>query len=397
MDALQPLRLIWSDEPKRYLLLLVLFAAFYSYAFVGGPAPVRPLEVGAAPAGGPLTVYFFHLAGCSHCRAQIDFNQRLADEFPSVEWKYYEVSSAGARAVMEQMVAERNATVTGVPVTIIGNSVVNGFDENTIGPRLRSLIWAELDNKTTAVGNATGNNSDCDACKLPAAQIFMLPIFGPITDAQMHPLLLSAMAGLGQAVGPCAAMLLAFWAAMGLVSGRSRAVQLTGIAFGAASAAIGLLFLLKWLDPHPLLLGWRAAGIILGAFALFWGLHELDEIRKGGKEKKPDAHPLGAVFIAGVIMAGVLAIPITAAAFVCAGPLNEGIIRATAQAPEQLLYLFMYAVVYAVSPLILFAIVYLAAFGHFGKRVELVARLIGILMLLAMAGILLVRPTLLQI
>ena len=291
MDAIQPLRLIWADEVRRYLLLLALFAAFYSYAFVGGPAPVRPLEFGAGPAGGPLSVYFFHLAGCPHCRDQTDFNQQLANEFPSVEWKYYEVSDAGARSLMERMVAERNGTVNGVPVTIVGNAVVNGFDRNTVRPVLRSLIQAELDRGagTTNAADAppinssasnASNFSDCPACKIFAGsvQTLTVPVLGPVLPSQMHPLILAAMAGLGQAIGPCAVALLAFWAAMGLVSGRSREVQFTGIAFGAASAVIGLLFLLRWLDPYQMLGGLRPAGIALGAFALFWGLHELNEI-----------------------------------------------------------------------------------------------------------------------
>ena len=256
------------------------------------PGPVRSLEVGTSPSvsDAPLTVYFFHLAGCSHCRAQEDYNQVLANEFPSVEWKYYEVSDAGARSLMDRMVAERNATVDGVPVTIIGNTVVNGFDQNTVGPMLRSLILKGL-GQATASGdssnfstvssnpeNASSNSSYCAACTIFAssAQIITVPIFGPVISTQMHPLLLAAMAGLGQAIGPCAIGLLVFWMAMGLVSGRSRTVQFSGIAFGAASAAIGLLFLLKVLDPYPILGAWRPASIALGAFALFWSL-ELHE------------------------------------------------------------------------------------------------------------------------
>jgi hypothetical protein len=277
MNARQPLRSIWADEPRRYLLLLVLFAAVFSYAFVGSPGPVRPLEVGIAAGGG-----------------------------------------------------------------------------------------------------------------------IMLPLFGLVSTSQTHPAMLAAMAGLGQAAGPCAGGLLVFWAAMGLVSGRSRAIQFTGIAFGAASAGTGLLFLLKWVDPYPLIWGWRAAGIALGAFALFWGLHELDGIvraRRSKKKKNEKAvSSFGPLFFAGVVAAGLVAIPITAAVFVCAGPLNAGIIGATAQAPEQAAYLAVYAFVYAVAPLIIFALVYLAAFGRFGRRVELGARLLGILLLLLFGAAMLLLP-----
>lgn len=289
MNARQPLRLLWADESRRNLLLLLIFAAVCSYALVGAPQPVRPLEVGA-------------------------------------------------------------------------------------------IAGLEADSADGGIA---------------------LPLFGLVSTAQTHPMLLAAMAGLGQAAGPCAGGLLVFWAAMGLVSGRSRAVQFTGIGFGAASAGVGLLFLLGWVDPYPLLWGWRAAGIILGAFALFWGLHELGGIVRahgfGKKKSGKTVFPFGPFFFAGAVAAGVVAIPITAAVFVCAEPLNTGIISATAQAPEQAVYLAVYAIVYAVAPLILFALVYLAAFGRFGHRVELAARLLGILLLLLLGAALLLLPAVQQI
>ncbi len=418
MDALQPLRHVWADEVRRYLLLLVIFAAFYSFAFVGQPEPVRPMVI--ISGNNSATVDFFYSAGCPHCREQMAYNQVLADEFPTVVWKYHEMSDGGSRTLLDQMLAARNKTANGVPVTIIGPHVSVGFDQANVAPKLKEWLAEAVGNNqngssassaasdiivanaSNSVNPANVNDSNCPACKLP-------PV-GRTNETNskfpLESLIAAVTGGIWQAASPCAIGLLILWGGMGLVSGRRRDVQLVGIAFGVVSGTLSMLFMSKWLSPYSFLGGWRIVTIILGAFALYWSLTQLNEMGRAHHqhkrmvgEKRPPKETLFdiltsfkpiALFCAAAVM--ILAVPITSASYICASHLQDDFTKSIPNETGVAVYLIIYDLVYALAPLIFFAVVYYIAYGQLGPRAELAARILGLVMLFGLGVLLLMFP-----
>lgn len=79
-----------------------------------------------------VNLYLFWGDGCPHCEAEQKYLADLQEEFGNLKITKYEVwYNTQNNQFMKQIAAETNESLTGVPVTIVGQTIITGFSEST--------------------------------------------------------------------------------------------------------------------------------------------------------------------------------------------------------------------------------------------------------------------------
>lgn len=75
-----------------------------------------------------VNLYLFWGDGCPHCEAEQEFLTEIEEEFPNLKITKYEVWHNQKNQELLNLIASKtNQTLTGVPVTIIGQTTIKGF------------------------------------------------------------------------------------------------------------------------------------------------------------------------------------------------------------------------------------------------------------------------------
>ncbi len=121
----------------KILQLAVLMTAF----FVLGSLTVQAQNQTETTTQLP-TVYFFRGEGCPHCAAEEEFLTELKKEYPQLEIVDYEVwYNQDNVSKLRRVASALNIKSAGVPITVIGESVVVGFTSaETTGPIIKNNI-----------------------------------------------------------------------------------------------------------------------------------------------------------------------------------------------------------------------------------------------------------------
>ncbi|MFW5746964.1 MAG: glutaredoxin family protein [Nanoarchaeota archaeon] len=94
-------------------------------------APVRAQDAQINMSEYDLDVNLFYSYTCAHCHEEIEYLDSIKDEYPQIEFNYFEVSKKEhtfERALLERFAEEYNSSTQGVPRTFIGEKVFIGFD-----------------------------------------------------------------------------------------------------------------------------------------------------------------------------------------------------------------------------------------------------------------------------
>lgn len=79
-----------------------------------------------------LNLYLFFGDGCPHCAMEKEYLEELTKEYKELNVIKYEVWYNEENSMfLKQIADETNKTLTGVPVTIIGQTIITGFKDST--------------------------------------------------------------------------------------------------------------------------------------------------------------------------------------------------------------------------------------------------------------------------
>lgn len=288
---------------KRKNILHFLLAAVILGALI---FPVTSLAQDEQPTTKTLpTIYFFRGDGCPHCAAEEEFLQTLKTEYPTLKVVDYEVWYNQDNVKKLQQVAERlNIKSAGVPVTVIGESVVVGFTSaETTGGVIRKNIEAciaqgcidavSLILAGTYQASPSGANvseaATCDdqgACsfKSKEGEFVNLPLIGPVNVGQWSlPVLTIVIAAL-DGFNPCAMWVLIFLISLLLSMEDKKKMWILGSSFIITSGVIYFLFLAAWLNLFIFLGFISYVRIAIGIVAIASGVYHLREwyVNKSG-------------------------------------------------------------------------------------------------------------------
>jgi hypothetical protein len=402
------------------LLLLLVLAAPSALA--------QPAGGGAAPFAVP--VYFFWGDGCPHCAAQKVFHEQLLADHPNVVIHAYEVYNVPAnRPLMEAMAAAFGRPVTGVPMTFIGDEVWVGYTDaygrqmrdavaryegyaapdpvDRVAPDLRERFVPTPAPAPAAAPPPSGSSG---------ATTIDVPLLGAIDVGSRALWLSTALIALVDGFNPCSLWVLALLLAVVINTKSRRRVLLVGLTFLIVTSAVYGLFIagLFSIFSYVSFLGWirvLVAGIAL-AFALV-NLKDYFAYKQGFSLTIDDAQKPGIYKGIRGVMSARASLPATLAA--TAGmalgvtlvelPCTAGLpvlwttllADAGVGAVAFALLLLLYMVIFLLDELLIFGVVVVTMrAARIEEREGRVLKLVGGAVMLALALVMLVRPTLLE-
>lgn len=208
-----------------------------------------------------LTLYVFKGDGCPHCKAEMDYLDTIKDKYTNLEIKEYEVWYDDDNAsLLTKVESYFNIKRSGVPTTIIGNTVIQGYqNESSTGKKIERVInfYEENDYKDIVKeikdGTAIKNTKKTDKfqeeeTKLDKETSVKAPIVGNVNLKDVSLLTSAVILGLIDGFNPCAMWILLFLISA-LIGMKDRKRMWTlGLTFLITSGLVYMLIMLSWIS-----------------------------------------------------------------------------------------------------------------------------------------------------
>ncbi len=259
---------------------IILVFSVFLFSLIG----FLPVQAENIADSDKVNVYFFWGEGCPHCESEKPFLEKMEKRYPEIEVHSFEVwGNAENRKMMRDFGEKLNATVNGVPFTVIGEKhVVGWMDEANTGAQIEDAIKCAVNQMCRDVGEEiiTGHQNikkepEVKTPTIPEA--LTLPLIGEIQTKNISlPVLTVLIAGL-DGFNPCAMWALLFLISLLLGMKNRKRMWFLGVAFIVTSAGVYFLFLSAWLNLL-LFIGFILwVRILIGLVALGGGGYYLKE------------------------------------------------------------------------------------------------------------------------
>jgi glutaredoxin len=374
-----------------------------------------------AQADEPVTLLYFGADGCPYCAQMETFLDDLEARFgDDLVIERHEVSGdVAARDRWIRETAARGQQASGVPTTILGDTVWVGFDPAT-GARVGAATTAAIelraastdtrDDAAAAADGVTGSPATTDT-------VVDVPLLGQVDVASRSAIATTALIAFIDGFNPCSLWVLAVLLAMVLNAGATRGrvaliggvfLTVTGLIYGAFIAGVfTVLGFIEYLGA--IRIGIAALALFVGAvnvkdyFAFKQGLSFTipdrfkPRIYRGGRSVRAADRPLTAVVGTTVAMAAGVALvelPCTAGfPVIWSGIMRTQGIEGTTFAGLLGLYLLIYV---GLELTLFVAVLVTLRIGRFEERYGRMLKLLGGMVMLALGGVLLFAPALMD-
>ncbi len=388
---------IYQDPFKRYLVIALV--AIGAVLLLTGQEAAKP----SATEG--LEVHFFYLPGCSHCHEQEPFNDKLANEYPSIHFIYHDAMKPEESALLAEMLASVGEKGNPeFPVTIFGGQAFMGWEsEETTGKAIETALQQCLAGDCPQTGSETPDDE------------VALPIIGKIRLLDYSLPALAVVLGLVDGFNPCAMWVLAYLISLIMTLGDRRKIWLLVGSFVFASGVLYFLFMTAWLNAFLLIGYFRPMTIIIGSVALGAGIVNIREFVRtkgaiacevGDAESRKNTmsrmqkvvfSPLTLGTIAGIVG---LAFVVNSIEFVCSSALPAIFAHVLSLSDLSTLqyyaYILLYVFFFMLDDLIIFGAAALAMTSSLGDRYAKYCRPVGGAILILLGALLLFAPHLLR-
>lgn len=232
-------------------------------------------------------VYLFYGKYCPHCEREREFLADLQSRHPDLVIREFEVSeNRENNKLFGEVISVLPTDVRGVPVTVVGDKVFNGFlNAETTGKQIEAAIEVccreECPDLVAPFLTATepGPEVSDQECGEPAEAglKIKLPFIGEINPAAYSLPVLTVMIAAVDGFNPCAMWVLLFLISLLLGMKDRKKMWILGGSFIAASAVMYFLFLTAWLKFF-LFIGWISwVRYAIGLVAIGSGAYHLRE------------------------------------------------------------------------------------------------------------------------
>jgi hypothetical protein len=382
------LKITFQDSFKRYLIIsLIILGTVIGFT-----------SQGTSSAGEGYQVYFFYLPGCSHCEAQEHFNQKLQNEYPSINITREDATTPAGIALLSQMLDERGIEEEpDFPITIFGNQVFGGWEsEETTGAIIEEALQQCL------AGNCPPPTGEEPKHKIN------LPFVGEIALSDYSLPALAVVLGLVDGFNPCAMWVLVYLISVVATLRDKRRIWLIVGSFVLASGILYFLFMTVWLNLF-LFIGYvKTVTIVIGLIALGGGILQTkgfietkgavacevtgEESRKKTMTKVQEivSSPLTWGILAGII---VLAFTVNAVEFVCSAAIpavfTQVLSLASLSTFQYYGYILLYVFFFMLDDLVIFGTAAFALTSSLGDRYAKYTRPVGATILIILGLLLL--------
>ncbi|WP_298009046.1 MULTISPECIES: thioredoxin family protein [Anaerolinea] len=376
--------------------------------------------------GQKVILYFFWGDGCPHCAKMKPFLDELEKRYPDLEVRRFEVWHNDENLKkFQKMIDAYQIQGAGVPTTFIGDRYWVGYNEQ-IGAEVEEAVKSCLQTgcKDAAAGILTPVENPSTEKPAPRpvidpnnpTSVINLPLIGQV-DLKSQSLLVSTLLiSFVDGFNPCSVWVLTMLLALTLRTGSRKKIIIIGLVFLTVTAGIYALFIAGLFTVLNIIsfVGW--VQVIVALVAIFFGAVNIKDYfwyKEGisftiADEKKPGiARGIRRVLDAGdnfwAMVGGtvVLAAGVSLVEFSCtAGFPVLWTNLLTAQKVGALtfvLLLLVYMIVYQVDELgIFFAAVFTLKASRLEEKEGRILKLIGGTLMLALAGVMLINPALMN-
>lgn len=240
-----------------------------------------------------IPIYIFSRKDCGHCAKEEEFLKRLSQKDSSIITFRLDISDEVHRAEWSEIARLHGLSLV-TPITLVGNTVIQGFDSSeTTGKRIEQIIQNSRGKeilspremiargRTETVESFEGSTctDDSEFCSPPNQQplIISLPLLGAIDLGTYSLPLLSVILGFVDGFNPCAMwVLVTFLLILTQARSRKRMFLIAGI-FIFSEALLYWLILNLWFTTWDFVALDRIVTPIIGLLALIGGAFFLYE------------------------------------------------------------------------------------------------------------------------
>jgi cytochrome c biogenesis protein CcdA/thiol-disulfide isomerase/thioredoxin len=231
----------------------------------------------------PVPIYFFWGDGCPHCATEKPFLEELASRYPEVEIRSYEVwFDQEARQVFLDMTDSLGFEPSGVPVTIIGNRHWTGFHES-IKAEIEAYVVSCIQNTCPdpGVGVLPGIEPIVDLpeegvggidIEAGSENMLVLPLIGAVDLGARSLGFSTAVIAFVDGFNPCSLWVLSILLALVIHSGSRKKTLIVGLTFLLVTTTVYVLFIVGLFKVFTFIsfVGWIQ--VLVAAVALVFAL-----------------------------------------------------------------------------------------------------------------------------
>ena len=205
-----------------------------------------------------VTLYLFHGDGCPHCAAEIRYLDSIEKKYKNLEIVKYEVWYNKENASLLQDVYKAyGITRNGVPTTIIGNTVIQGFGDTTGNKLERAIKFYNKNEYIDQVDKIKNGNFDNekiidefkkDEEKTDEEMTIKVPSLGKLNLKKVSLGSAAIVIGLIDGFNPCAMWILLFLISVLIGMKNRKRMWVIGLTFLVTSALVYTLIMLSWVQ-----------------------------------------------------------------------------------------------------------------------------------------------------
>jgi len=404
---------------KKILLFLL---PFLLVVFLVSPVAKAQTQ-SSPPIPTKKVIYKFWSKYCPHCKDENAFLDKLLKQRDDFEVKSYEVTSdKNAADLFKKFSDHCGNTDYSVPALFIGTKHIIGFkDEETTGKLIEQILdsytlenypdpISHLDELTVSQSTDESGVSQCQSAATTAdAGRAKLPFLGEVELKSVSLPLLTLVLGTVDGFNPCAMWALIALLTLLIAMGSRKRVLLVGGVFLISSWLIYYVFLMAWVSVFHFIKIDLPIRIVVGVLGLLAGWQLLKSYQKETEECKVSAgkrhaariidYLASAKFIPLLVIGAVsLALAVNTVEFMCSVnlPVVYTKVLALNDLPrwEYMIYLAAYNTLYMLDDIVVFilALISLRAFTGFGAKYSRYTKLIGAIVIIAVAILLIFYP-----
>jgi glutaredoxin len=224
-----------------------------------------------------VIIYIFWGEGCPHCRAEREFLTNLKANYPQLIVREYEVfHNEDNRQYLQQMLAEYGLEPSGVPTTFINDRYWVGFSDS-VASQIETAIMTCLE--TTCVDAGLGIlpvdsqmeviSTPVETVPAPDENTITLPLIGEVGLDGLSLWLSTALISFVDGFNPCSLWVLSLLLALVLHSGSRTKIMIVGLTFLTVTSTVYILFIIGLFSIFSFVsfIGWIQVAVALLALA----------------------------------------------------------------------------------------------------------------------------------
>ena len=204
-----------------------------------------------------VTLYLFHGDGCPHCAEEIGYLNSIESKYENLEIVKYEVWYNDENALLLQDVYNAyGITRNGVPTTVIGNTIIQGYGSTTGYKIERAIKYYSENEYIDQVEKIKNGNFEKieiiddfkeEEKKTDDDMTIKVPLIGKLNLKKVSLISSAVVIGLVDGFNPCAMWILLFLISVLIGMKNKKRMWALGLTFLTTSALVYMLIMLSWI------------------------------------------------------------------------------------------------------------------------------------------------------